>query len=86
MFLLNGTILGVTCVSPPYQKVSPQIVPFRVSVLAVVTNKVESPIHSYMFAGLASVDAAVLMVMGIRSVGPTHGFTPFQGMFRFPPT
>ena len=40
--LLNGTILGVTFVSP-LNTITPNIVPFSVSVLAVVTNKVENP-------------------------------------------
>ena len=44
--LLNGTVLGVTIVSPPHlaeqggeeKTVTPRIVPFSVSVLAVVTK------------------------------------------------
>ena len=41
--LLKGTILGVTFETGRVgQKVTPKIVPFSVSVLAVVTNKVET--------------------------------------------
>ena len=40
--LLNGSVLGVTCVSPPSQTVTPKIIPFSVSVLAVVTNNLET--------------------------------------------
>ena len=42
--LLNGTIWGGPFVSPPRNKVTPNIVPFGVSVLAMVTNKIDPPI------------------------------------------
>ena len=50
-FSLNCTILGVTLFHPPHlaeqggeeTRVTPRIVPFSVSVLAVVTHKVETP-------------------------------------------
>ena len=54
LLLLNGTIWGVTFVSPPphlgeqggeEKQVTPTIVPFSVSVTAVVTNKVETTIQ-----------------------------------------
>ena len=45
-FLLGSTILGVTFASPPEQ-ISPEIVPFSVSALAVVANKAEPPRSSW---------------------------------------
>ena len=43
--LLNGTILGVTFgTGRGGKQVTPKLVPFSVSVLAVVTNKVETPL------------------------------------------
>ena len=41
LLLLNGTILGVNFCFAPNNRVTPKTVPFRVSVLAVVTNKVD---------------------------------------------
>ena len=44
-FLLNGTSLGVTFgTGRGGKEVTPKTVPFNVSVLAVVTNKVETAI------------------------------------------
>ena len=44
LFLLNGTIFGVTFASPPKQQVTPKIVLLSASMLVVVANKLETAI------------------------------------------
>ena len=53
MFVLNGTILGVTFGTGGRKKVTPKLVPFSVSVLAVVANKIPPYVSGYVvFDGL----------------------------------
>ena len=74
--MLNGTILSVTFVSPPHcgktwdregrnKQVTPTNVPFSVSMLAVVTNKVETTTYASF---IRTTMAMVIMFMVIMVV------------------
>ena len=76
-FLLNGTTFGVTLFRP-LKRVTPKVVPISVSVLAMVTNKVEPRSYDSLLLSYIIIILIIISIVIVIVIAHSCHILPFQ--------